>query len=123
MVMKSMRWILFVGILFAGILASCSHLTPDAMLNSWLGKTEHELLLSWGPPSRTDSDGAGGRILSYIHTEDWVSPYVRPGKLVDHGDGTASYTPPRQSSGTSTKIRRFYVNAEGVIYSWWYQGL
>lgn len=116
-------WMRTRWILFAWILTSCSYLTPDAMLNSWLGKTEHDLVLSWGPPTRVDSDGAGGRILSYIRAENWVSPYVTPGEIVDHGDGTASYTPPKQASGTSMKVRQFYVNAEGRIYSWRYQGL
>lgn len=111
-------------ILFAWILiVGCSAFLPDKMMDSWMGATEQQLISVWGPPTRTDSDGGSGKVLTYTFTENWVSPYFVPGQLTDNGNGTATYRPPRQDSGTSVKVRQFYVNAEGRIYSWRYQGI
>ena len=50
-------------ILFIGILSSCIT-TKDAM-NLWLGHTSQEVILRWGPPTRTTTDGGTGEVYIY----------------------------------------------------------
>jgi hypothetical protein len=35
------------------------------MMDSWIGSTKQDLILKWGPPERTASDGGTGEILVY----------------------------------------------------------
>jgi hypothetical protein len=35
------------------------------MMDSWVGSTKQDLILKWGPPERTASDGGTGEILVY----------------------------------------------------------
>jgi hypothetical protein len=73
-------------------LAGCSFATTSDAMQSWVGNTQHDLILKWGPPTRTASDGAGGVVF---------------------------YTAPQSTQRTATRM--FYVNREGVIYSWRWQ--
>lgn len=34
-------------------------------MDSWMGATKQQLILRWGPPTTTASDGNGGEILIY----------------------------------------------------------
>ena len=68
-------------------------------LDPWLGSTKKELIMSWGPPIRTVSDGGTGEILVYADQ---------------------SYLP------EANNVRRdiywvykyMYVNSDGKIYHW-----
>lgn len=42
---------------------------------SWKGNTKQELIKSWGPPTKTSSDGSGGEILTYIRTMQFSFGY------------------------------------------------
>ena len=80
-----------------------SHRLSDAM-DSWKGSHQSELIASsWGPPARTTPDGKGGTVLIYekyqtVHTGD--SRYSHYKKIIHVG------------------TRMFYVNKDGIIYSW-----
>jgi len=93
------------------VLGGCSH--TREMMDSWLGHHEHELIQSWGPPQAHQPDGAGGHILIY-------SEFRAMGRTQGQGqlnrDGSFTYTPPRQNG--YTRIRMFYVDRSGLIYSW-----
>jgi hypothetical protein len=69
-------------------------------MDSWLGATKNALLLEYGAPNRTSSDGAGGEILVF---EDLRRAYI-----ADHGLTTAVHT------------CSFYINKEGKVYYWKY---
>ena len=85
-------------LLFSALLCtSCA--TRSRMMESWMDNHQSQLILSWGPPNRTASDGAGGTILIY---EEAVQ--------VTDDDGY-------------TATRMFYVNPSGIIYAWRWQGL
>lgn len=97
------------------------------LMASWMGHTEHELLLSWGPPESRVSDGDGGSILTYrFHrnqgsTNGYVQHYGfynSQGQWVSFGD---SYVPPQDLSYDA--IRVFYVDQGGRVYSWRWKGL
>ncbi len=57
-------------------------------LQSWIGRTESELIHSWGAPSRDYTDGKRGKILIYNE---------------------------RDYNG-SLRIIQMYINKEGIIY-------
>jgi hypothetical protein len=90
-----MRHIFYI--LLALILASCS--SEKKMMDSWLGDTKQDLILKWGPPERTASDGGGGEVL--VYSNQVYNPYTR---------------------NTIYQCRMFYVDSDGKIYHWLKQG-
>ena len=34
-------------------------------MNSWIGETKQSLIMNWGPPEKTATDGGNGEILVY----------------------------------------------------------
>lgn len=42
---------------------SCT--SEKEIMGSWMGAQKKDLILSWGPPTRTTSDGNGGEVLVY----------------------------------------------------------
>ena len=63
----------------------------EARGKSTVGSTKQLLLLNWGPPTSTMSDGAGGEIYTYSD----------PGQLI-----VGYYTP----------FINIYINEKGIIY-------
>ncbi|PIP76187.1 MAG: hypothetical protein COW85_15435 [Ignavibacteria bacterium CG22_combo_CG10-13_8_21_14_all_37_15] len=81
---------LFITLTLA-ILTSSGCYTVNTLkdqLQNWMGRTETELIHSWGAPSRDYPDGKGGKILIY-NEKDY--------------DG-------------STRIIQMYINKESKIY-------
>jgi len=101
----------------------CAAMLPDKMLNSWLGHTEHELIVAWGPPTKVDDDGAGGKVLTYVITDTYVNPFGRNAYYSTDANGNVVYHPATNAPQTDLKVRRFYVDPSGRIYRWWYQGI
>ena len=87
-------------------------------INSWVGKTKGEVYQSWGPPQSVTSDGQGGEILIYSST---VRLNQTPGSVYNNGYGGVNYTAPQNNY--YNRSRMFYVNSQGIIYSWRWQGL
>ncbi len=84
----------------------------DKTMQSWVGSTEGDLIAAWGPPQGVYSDGRGGKILAYYgHVAVSVPGYV-------YGN---YYTAPHD--GGWDQQRMFYINKDGVIYSWRWKGL
>lgn len=86
---------LFLIMLLLALSISCLAIGKKkrAKMDSWLHHSKHELILKWGPPVRTTSDGADGEILIYCSTRYY--------------DGNTFYN-----------YRMFYANGSGEIYSW-----
>ena len=68
-------------------------------LDPWLGATKKELILNWGPPIRTTSDGGTGEILVYAEQGD------QPATATSRAYAFWSYT-------------YMYVDTTGKIYHW-----
>ena len=64
-------------------------------LNTWIGATKKDLIMSWGPPSSITSDGDGGEVLIYAQRI-----YV-PAYRIDYYN-----------------YKLMYVNSRGTIYHW-----
>ena len=61
---------LFIGFLFTAC-ATTTQIPEDnkKIMDSWLGHHKSNLIQSWGPPGRYESDGKGGEILIYESKE------------------------------------------------------
>ena len=97
-------------------LSGCASAINETM-DSWMGHHVSELIQSWGPPTRTTPDGKGGKVYIWEHV---IDAGQRPGR-VRVTPGGATYTEPERI--TSTRTRMFYVDRNGRIYSWRWQGL
>ncbi len=71
------------------------------IMDSWLGHHKSELIQSWGPPVRYESDGKGGEILI------WESKQTQGAVL----NGT-------YYERTSYPFKMFYADHNGKIYYW-----
>ncbi len=80
-----------------GMLTACT--SQKEIMNSWLGSTKQNLIMSWGPPARTASDGGAGEILVYANQGYW------PGY---NGQGAFVFW----------DYRYMYANSDGIIYYW-----
>ncbi len=74
---------------------------------SWVGHTEEELTDKLGTPTRTETDGKGGRELVY----------ERDRAVEVHAGSDARTDPvPRGRDVDKKEIARFFVGPDGVIY-------
>lgn len=101
----------------ATVVIGCASLQPGKVMDSWMGSKAQELILSWGPPTRSTSDGADGTILIYEYDRKMGQI---PGRAVRNSDGSVSYTAPQSNSYVATRM--FWVHANGVIYNWKWKG-
>jgi hypothetical protein len=86
-------------LLFALFFVAC-HAERD-MMNSWGNQSIQSVILKWGPPVTTTSDGSpNGHI--------YIWQYLRYASVNTQGQGTNPYY----------HLREFYVNSRGIIYSW-----
>ncbi|NEM99330.1 hypothetical protein [Pontibacter burrus] len=98
------------------LLNSCYSYTPQRSVNtsqsqdqiqlkeqmdSWIGATKHQLLLKWGTPAVTTSDGNGGEIIKF---EKLKRAYLQT------------------MGGYITVVHNysFYVGEDNMIYHWKY---
>jgi|NGEPerStandDraft_6_1074524.scaffolds.fasta_scaffold62433_2 hypothetical protein len=92
-------------IALCGYSVGCASLNPSTAMQQWNGRTSQQLILQWGPPMRSTTDGAGGEVLVY--------EYWRPRQFVPYVGWIGGYS----------ASRMFYVNSDGVIYNWRWQGI
>lgn len=105
--------------------------TPTAeIMNSWKGAHVSRLIRSWGPPQHVTTDGAGGKIYIWKKNIDITladakaktkgtitySPYLDEYTI----DSKTTYTDPVVLEGE--KVRMFWVDRDGIIYTWRAEG-
>ncbi|HEY2726381.1 MAG TPA: hypothetical protein VGI61_04355 [Parafilimonas sp.] len=81
-------------------------------MSLWVGKTKAELYQHWGPPNNKTDDGQGGEILIYSSV---VNMGQNQGTLYNNGNDLTYTTPQNRQY---SRLRMFYVNSKGIIYSW-----
>jgi hypothetical protein len=89
------RFCLIVALFFAGC-----HAERD-MMNSWNNAPIQRVILKWGPPITVVSDGS-------INGKIYIWQYLRYLGADPQGKPTNPYY----------HLREFYVNGNGVVYSW-----
>lgn len=77
-------------------------------MDSWLGHTKQELIMTWGPPSRVASDGAGGEIVVFAK-----QGYMPPTTFYDNTGGSTT-----SNSLTFWDYKMFWIDTQGKIYHW-----
>jgi hypothetical protein len=108
------RWIVLILI---ALLPACASLNPSKVMQSWVGNHYSDLMMKWGPPTRSTPDGRGGQILIYEYDRDTGQI---PGQAHSNPDGSVSYTAPTRTGYTAARM--FWVDARGLIYSWRWKG-
>lgn len=90
---------MFLSVLAMLALAACATAGKyEAVLNSWLGSTEAELVSAWGPPMRVYDAPGGTRVLTYSNSGNIVMPGT-PARYQSTVIGNTVYT--QQVGGTS----------------------
>jgi hypothetical protein len=67
--------------------------TTREVMDSWVGHSKHELLMSMGSPNQTSSDGNGGEIITYIYQSSFYG-------------------------NVKNVYKHFYCDYNGRIYHW-----
>lgn len=106
-----------VAVLMLALLPGCASLNPSKTMKSWVGRHYSDLMMKWGPPTRSTPDGRGGQILVYEYDRNTGQI---PGTAHSNPDGSVSYTAPRQTGYVATRM--FWVDGAGLIYNWRWQG-
>lgn len=108
------------------LLTACAglHASHEETLKAWVGHTEDELVLAWGPPDRTAVLSNGDRLLQWgresVSTLQVPSTVQHQGQI--GGVGYSGYS----SSAASAPIHshctdRFTIRA-GRVSAWGYEG-
>ncbi len=79
-------------------------------LDPYIGKSEHEVILRLGPPTKTTDDGAGGHIIDYESTFLYAENELN----------TVPYDKTLTTTTTIpiTHYLQFYIDKTGIIYKW-----
>jgi hypothetical protein len=88
---------LILPLLLLTLVLSCR--TTKNTLDPWLGATKHELIMSWGPPIRTASDGGTGEVL--VYAEQGEHPTTGAMSGYEYWD-----------------YKYMYIDSTGKIYHW-----
>ena len=119
--MKKFLSIIILGLLLEGCATQGKY---KALLDTWVGLTEDQLVDVWGPPNGLYNKKDGGRILTFA----WSGSYYLPGDTNTSSgsthDGvitTTTTVSPGRYITTGCKTN-FYISAAGKIITWNFQG-
>lgn len=100
------------------ILTSCytiKTISINNIMDKYKDKSEHEILLEFGSPTKTSSDGAGGKILNYtisqLNTNYEINRQNHPYNTISPYGFVGSST----TYSTSDYIE-FYINSSDKVY-------
>ena len=113
--MKRIQFFLIIFVILIA-LTSCATFYAkqvDDMMKTWLNASKDQLLLQWGPPSETFRDGKGGEIWTYTFTNQTT------GYAYTDSYGHTYWRSPQQYQ----VVRQFFINEDGIIYAYRWQGI
>lgn len=103
--------IIFMALSFLG----CAYKSTSEIMNSWKGSHISQVIQSWGPPTQTTDDGAGGKI--YIWRPHPIPlPQESPNATAQEQLNSTYRRIAIQNHNNSYKM--FYVRPNGTIYHW-----
>ena len=112
--MKKILEIIILGLLLVGCATSANY---TKILSSWVGKTENQLVSSWGPPLGSYVKDDGSKILTYQQS----GSYNLPGKSVI--DSMTGFPTTTSGPTVATSCRtRFNISSSGKITSGSWEG-
>jgi len=92
-------------------------LKVDQFMGYWVGHYQSELIAAWGTPTKVVPNEEGENIIIYESLKgSWGEEKDK------HIIGGAHYPTAARQEGYAAR-RIFYVNKEGIIYSWKWSGL
>jgi hypothetical protein len=111
-------------LLFGFILSGCATQSNyKALLDTWVGVTENELVNSWGPPNGLYNKPDGGKILTYQESGSYFLPgYPITSSSTNMGVTTTVTTVPSNTIIQTGCKTNFYFSPEGRITTWNFQG-
>lgn len=109
------------------VIAQIGCAKPTAqIMDSWKGSHISKVIVSWGPPWHVISDGAGGKI--YIWNRNITIPFTlakaETRRTATYSPHLDEYTIKSKTIYTDSvffrgdKIRAFWVDKDGIVYSW-----
>lgn len=118
------------------LLTACAS-SVNKLMESWMGHSAEELIASWGPPTQVLDNPSGGKIYVYHQNSQVTLPGTAPTPGTSHTSGyidangnwqsTTTYNPGSPGGPAKTydfqRTRLFFVNPQGIIYRWSWQGL
>ena len=119
--MKKILSIIILGLLLEGCATQGKY---RALLDTWVGLTEDQLVDVWGPPNGLYNKKDGGRILTFA----WSGSYYLPGDTstssssTHDGVVTTTTTVSPGSYITTGCKTNFYISAAGKITTWDFRG-
>jgi hypothetical protein len=105
--------LLIISIIFISGCGLRAKRAVEKEMKSWVGRHKSDLIASWGNPQDITPDGKGGTVLFY-------SQLVK--KSVQFKDPLAKMSRPPHIR-KYFRTRTFYVNSEGYIYDYKWDGL
>jgi hypothetical protein len=114
--MKKLMRLTVATITVMVFLSSCVILMAaqvNGQMKTWIGQSKQQLLMQWGPPSATFDDGNGGEVWTYESFRQTI------GVAQTNSYGQTLYRPPQQYRA----VRQFYIDRNGTIYSYRWQGV
>ncbi|MCB2185906.1 MAG: hypothetical protein KQJ78_05775 [Deltaproteobacteria bacterium] len=107
----------FVLVLFFIGLASCANKQISETMASWVGHSSTELISAWGLPKHLKPDENGGKILVY----EYDRQYTVKGLIHQIPFSNSYYLEPDHTEHY-VATREFYVDSNGIITRWAWQG-
>lgn len=110
--------------LLVGVLSACATTEKfEAILNSYTGRPEAELISGWGPPQSSYQLGDGSKVLQYVNSGTAYIPGNQTITTTTYGHqsfSTVSGMGPMMIAKQCTV--RWTVGANGVVSNWSYEG-
>ncbi|MCQ4307954.1 hypothetical protein NA645_08125 [Pseudomonas stutzeri] len=115
--------IMLCAILISGCATTAKY---EAILASWVGSPEGDLIRSWGPPQQVYDTGSGTKYLTYSSSRQVYIPGTSPTYTTNYNPYTNSATTTSYGGTPAQNINMgcqttFEVSG-GVISSWRWQG-
>jgi len=113
-----------VGVILGLTLNGCATQSNyKALLDTWVGGTEDQLVNSWGPPNGLYNKPDGGKILTFA----WSGSYYLPGypttsSSTNMGVTTTVTTVPSDTYIETGCKTNFYISPAGRITTWNFEG-
>ena len=85
----------------------------DDMMKSWIGDTKQHLLQKWGPPTDIFDNGEDGEIWTYSFYRQTTGYATKTNR------GNIFWRAPQQYEA----VRQFYIDKDGLIFAYRWQGL
>ncbi len=127
--------------IIATLLVGCA--SPDKVMQSYMGHHYSDLVANWGMPQQKTPDGQGGEIWIYLQNRQWTTPgqanttvygtgntygnlsgnsygATYQGNTSVYGTANTTYTPPQTRQWIAR--RTFFINSQGIIYRYAWQG-